>query len=389
MRAGGTPLRTVNEYYKDGSIPFVRIEDITNSKRYLCDTRLKISSLGLKNSAAWLVPRDSVLYSMYASFGEAVINKVRVATNQAIIAIIPSETCQLDFLYYCLQALKPRLYVFLRETTQKNLNAEIVKNLKIVYPSFDEQLRIAAVLSTVDDAIQKCDDIITKMLELKKGLMQQLLMRGIEHTQFKQTEIGEIPEEWDVSSLASIFTIIDCKHKTPAYTDMGYPVVRPGDVDFRHISFDTCKRTSYEEYLDHTSNYTPKRGDIVFSRNASYGAAAYVATDDKFVIGQDVVILTSDTSSTLFYYYVLNSHILAKQLERLSTGSTFKRIDLQHIRRLKVPFPPLMEQQEIASILSTIDEKTGTERQEKEALKSLKKGLMNDLLTGKVRVRVT
>src|SRR2546422_11091951 len=78
LKAGGTPLRTVKEYYENGTIPFVRIEDMTRAGKYLYHTELNITVAGMKESATWLVPENSILLSMYASFGEVVINKVPV-----------------------------------------------------------------------------------------------------------------------------------------------------------------------------------------------------------------------------------------------------------------------------------------------------------------------
>ncbi|MCJ7634819.1 restriction endonuclease subunit S, partial [Candidatus Bathyarchaeota archaeon] len=78
LKAGGTPLTKIKEYYDDGNIPFVKIEDIVGSSKYLYGTKTRITEQGLRNSSAWLVPRDSLLYSMYASYGEPIINKIEV-----------------------------------------------------------------------------------------------------------------------------------------------------------------------------------------------------------------------------------------------------------------------------------------------------------------------
>lgn len=271
---------------------------------------------------------------------------------------------------------------------QKSIGKDSVLAMKIPLPPLPEQRKISSILSTVDDAIQETDEIIAETQQLKKGLMQQLLTEGIGHTKFKQTEIGEIPEKWQITDLSQVCRIVDCKHRTPKYVETGYPVVRPSDVRAGNLSLRNCKRTTFDEYLDLTSKYCPRRGDIAFSRNASFGVASYVATDEKFTIGQDVVLLTSDVNSTLFYYYVLNSDIVYRQLRRLSTGSTFRRIDLGEIRELRVPFLPRGEQDQIASILSDVDNKVEQERQRKDQLEQLKRGLMQILLTGKVRVKV-
>jgi type I restriction enzyme S subunit len=293
-------------------------------------------------------------------------------------------------LYHLLVLWKRRRFesLAIRHVGQSAVHADDLSRMKIPLPSLTEQREIVTVLSTVDDAIQKTDEIIAKTQQLKKGLMQRLLTQGLGHNKFKQTRIGEMPEEWSLSSLSQVCRIIDCKHRTPKYSDEGYPVVRPGDLKPRRLSLDACLRTTSEEYADLTSNYAPKRGDIVFSRNASFGVASYVTTDEEFAIGQDVVIVTSDSNSTLFYFYVLNSTIIDRQLKKLSTGSTFKRINLEEIRELEVPSPPMSEQEQIAAILSDVDRKIEKENYRKQHLGELKEGLMQVLLTGKVRVKV-
>ena len=99
QRAGGTPTATTSVYY-GGEIPVVTIEDITNGTRYLDKTVKNLSELGLRTSAAWLIKEAHVLYSMYATVGKPIINRIACATNQPIIALKESEAIEQDFLFY-------------------------------------------------------------------------------------------------------------------------------------------------------------------------------------------------------------------------------------------------------------------------------------------------
>ena len=120
LQSGGTPLSTNPDFY-DGDIPFVKIDDITRSGKYLLNTKVSITESGLDSSSAWLVPIDSILYSMYASIGFLSINKIEVSTNQAIMNIIPdSSKITLEFLYQYLLDLKGKIDKFIDQTTQKN-----------------------------------------------------------------------------------------------------------------------------------------------------------------------------------------------------------------------------------------------------------------------------
>ena len=189
IKAGGTPLTTNKEYW-NGNIPFVKIEDITAASKYLVKTAVSISKKGLENSNAWIVPENSLLLAMYGSLGELAINSIPVATNQAILGIIPKNKSDVEFLYYWFSYFKPAWKKFAKPTTQANLTAEIVKNILVPFPKIEEREVIAWVLSVVDLAIQRTDMVIAKTERLKKGLMQTLLTKGIGHKEFKDTEIA-------------------------------------------------------------------------------------------------------------------------------------------------------------------------------------------------------
>lgn len=128
--------------------------------------------LGLERSNAWRVPENSLLLTIYGTLGEVAINTIPVATNQAILGIVPKEKLDVEFLYYWFQYFKPNWRRYAKPTTQANLTAEIVRNVKVPYPSEKDRETIVKILSTIDLAIQKTDEIITETGRLKKGLMQ-------------------------------------------------------------------------------------------------------------------------------------------------------------------------------------------------------------------------
>ncbi|RLC35940.1 restriction endonuclease subunit S, partial [candidate division Kazan bacterium] len=262
-------------------------------------------------------------------------------------------------------------------------------SLQIPLPPLEEQWGIAEVLSTVDRAIEAADCLIGRLKRFKKALMQELLTKGIGHEEFKDTPIGKIPKEWELSHLVNIAKIFDCKHRTPKYYSHGFPVLLPRNVREGYIDLKEAPRTSYEEYLDLTEKYKPQKYDIIYTRNAKVGIAGIVLTEEPFALGQDLVaIRATEKINPKFLLYVLNSNIIRIQLLRAQTGSTFKRINLGLIKKFLIPLPSYQEQQKIADILWSIDEWIQAEEQRKEKLERLMRGLMNILLTGRVRVRV-
>lgn len=398
LQAGGTPLRSIKEYYGNGKIPFVRIEDMTMNEHYLYNTQIKITDKGLENSSAWLVPPNTILFSMYASYGEVVINRIPVATNQAIIAIIPQDSLEIEYLYYSLKQLKSKLYRHLRETTQKNLNAEIIRNLTIPLPSFPEQKKIASVLCCVDEAIQKTDEIIQKAQELKKGLMQQLLTKGIGHTKFKQTEIGEIPEEWKAKQLKEVVKFIKSGiSREFSSQDIGYPVIRSTNIQDNRLNLRELKYWHLKDPQNvDLKNYIVEDGDILVNFINSIdqmGKCCIFRTQKRdFIYTTNILRVKLDQAMLLhdYFHYFVQTGIYKSQIYRISKlavqQASFTHTDFQ---KIEIPIPPIEEQKKIVSILTELDEKIEEEKQRGKELQRLKKGLMQDLLTGRVRVKVS
>lgn len=176
MKSGGTPTSTNKSYY-DGEIPFLSIADMTEQGKYLTKTTKMITGSGLANSSAWLVPKDSLIYSMYASVGLVAINKIPIATSQAMMDIIPDENFAiLEFIYYALDNFRNKVSRYVMTGTQGNLNAGVVKNIEIALPTLPEQQEIANFLSALDDKISQNSRKLSALREFKKVLLQRLFL---------------------------------------------------------------------------------------------------------------------------------------------------------------------------------------------------------------------
>jgi type I restriction enzyme S subunit len=270
----------------------------------------------------------------------------------------------------------------------------LLSNIKIPLPPLSEQKKIAEVLSTVDEAIEKKKSIIEKTKELKKGLMQELLTRGIGRTKFKKTEIGEIPLEWKIMSLNDISEEI---YRYPTYYNIQYvsqgiPEIRGeiiesnGKLDndlskYRFISNVTAARFP---------RTTLKEGDFVISVRGTMGKAAIVP---KFLDGANItanLIRISPNRNIvfpLFLHQVFLSNRFQEILNTASSSTTIKTIKASELRRIKFAIPSIQEQKRIAQILSSWDTKIKEDICQYVKLEDLKNGLMQTLLTGKLRVR--
>jgi len=141
---------------------------------------------------------------------------------------------------------------------------------------------------------------------------------------------SEFSGKWVHRKLGNIAKVIDCKHRTPPYIDDGIPVVSPGTIKWGDLDLETpVKRVSEKEYLSLMDHCEPSHGNLVFSRNQSLGVASIVVKRDKFVLGQDTVLIQVNDVDTFYIYHLLQTHSMQKKIIQLSGGSTFSRINLK------------------------------------------------------------
>jgi type I restriction enzyme S subunit len=268
--------------------------------------------------------------------------------------------------------------------TKTNFN-----RFEIPLPPLQEQREIATILNTVDQTIQKTKDIIDQTKHIREGLYQTLF-RDWSGDTTSGPIIGEYPEGWELLELSDVTTITDAEHFTPEYTESGIPVLRPGDLSPGRISLKNVeKRVDEEAYSELTNRYTPSKQDIVYSRSQNFAVASRVIEDRRYCLGQDMVVIEPENLKATFLLHLLNSPVVKKQAIRRSTGSTFSRINLGDIRSYKIPVPDEEVQQQIGSALSEVENRINTEKRYLEQITRLKQGLMQDLLSGKVRTTDT
>lgn len=407
QRAGGTPSVTVDEYY-GGEIPFVSIEDITKSTRFLDKTEKRLSEKGLLNSAAWLIKEPHILYSMYATVGKPIINHIPCATNQAIIALKESSEIEQSFLYYQLLFIRPQVYKYTSQTTQSNLNAGSVKKLSISYPKDRrQQQKIVAILSSIDVAIEKTEALIAKYQQIKAGLMHDLFTRGVTADGklrppreqapelYHETPIGWIPKEWEVKllgALAEIVSGVTLGAKGEISDEIEVPYLRVANVQDGYLDLTEVKtvRVSRSQFEKLQLRY----GDVLMNEGGDFdklGRGSVWQEEIKPCIHQNHVFRVRPKDSQLrscflaFWsqsemgkkYFVLNS----KQSTNLAS------INSTQLNRFPVALPSSIEQERIETRIAALNGYADSLVQEFDNLYQQKSGLMSDLLTGKVRVK--
>ena len=180
--------------------------------------------------------------------------------------------------------------------------------------------------------------------------------------------------DWNEDILSNIAEIIDSRHKTPVYSDSGYPMVRVVDVNGGALNLESTKRVSDEVYEDFSRGRDPEVGDLVISRVGSYGVVSYVNSNEKFCLGQNTAFIIPKINSR-FLYYQLISPFVKWQIEQFVVGAVQKTISLKSIRQFQIKLPPVTEQKAIAHILGSLDDKIELNRQMNETLEAMAQAL--------------
>lgn len=173
-KAGGTPSSTIAEYY-NGNIPFLSISDMTRQGKYVEFTEKHISENGLANSSAWIVPSNSLILSMYASVGLVCINKVPLATSQAMFSMVLKDCNMLDYIYYYLNFFREtQIHRLLETGTQSNINADTVRDIEI--PFYSNIFVFVKTLQAIENRLNNEKDMLSRLMDLKTYLLSSLFI---------------------------------------------------------------------------------------------------------------------------------------------------------------------------------------------------------------------
>jgi len=386
---GSTPSTKKPEYW-NGDIPWAVPSDITKLKRNVIEnTEKKITEEGLANSAAKILPIGSILLTSRAAIGECAINSRPMATNQGLANLVCRKDLYNWFLLYRLKLMRKELESLSSGSTFREISKRSVRELKIPFPPFSEQKRIADILLSVDEAIEKKKEIIEKTKKLKKGLMQELLIRGIGHTKFKKTEIGVIPMDWEVVQIKDVggkpeygFTARGIE-KPVGPKFLRITDIQNGQVNWSSVPYCSCPASIKKKYL-------LKKGDILFAQTGATTGKSFLIQDCPEALFASYLIRITPNSriSSQFLNLIFNSHIYWKQIGQTLSGSAQGGVNATFLSRIKIPLPRMFEQELIANILSEIDKILEKELHKESILANIEKGLMERLLTGKIRVNI-
>lgn len=345
-----------------------------------------------ENLTKYLLKKGELIVARAGTVGVSALidrNFDNVIFGSYLIKIRLKSTVDSKFVHYFFQS--PFYWKHLQKaqgSTLKNINLPFLKSLLIPLPPLPEQRKIAEILSTVDEAIQKVDEAIARTERLKRGLMQELLTKGIGHREFKDTEIGRIPKDWAIKKIGEICKVVtggtpDTRH--PEYFGGDIKWLKSGDIKGLYI-YDTEETITKLGVENSNAKIYPAGGVAIAlsGRGLTRGRTAIIKA--AMACSQSVAIMIPDSEViSEFLHYNLSNRYL--EIRNLTGHFDRSGLNLSIVSKIKVPIPSLREQQKIAEILSTVDKKLEFERKRREKLDRIKRGLMNDLLTGKRRVK--
>jgi type I restriction enzyme S subunit len=394
ITGGGTPART-NENFWNGSIPWATVKDLTAKK--LSKTQETITHDGLLASAANIIPKKTPIIATRMAVGKCVSFSCDVAINQDLKALFTGSKVENEFLLHWMEAKQARLESISSGSTVKGVRLEDIEGLEICLPPLAEQQKIAEILTTVDEVIENTEAEISKLEDLKKATMNELLTKGIGHTEFKETEIGRIPKSWEVKALQEIVEDrgiqtgpFGSQLHAAEYVGSGVPVVMPTDIDGGRINIDSAAKITNEKSIE-LSRHSLRVGDVIFSRRGDVGRTAVVdARSAGSVCGTGCLRARLNkrlSDADYIACYLLKDH--AQQWLKLhAVGQTMPNLNTQIVGALPIVLPPFDEQVQIAAVIHVIGYEAELRRTKVRSFASLRRALMQDLLTGKVRVKV-
>lgn len=391
---------TVAQKKDIGRYKVTRIETISDEK--IDETRVRyIDNIDTVKLEKFLIKKGDILFSHINS--DQHLGKTGIAAkdydnllhgmNLLLFRATPTviEPIFLNYIFNLYRQLGVFLKIRSRAVNQSSINQNKLKHLIIPLPPLPEQRRIAYVLSTVQKAIEQQDKLIRTTTELKKALMQKLFTEGIgwlsgDETRQKQTEIGPVPESWEVTKIGKMYDFTS----KPRGLNIELPVPFI-PMDFVPLNEVYIEKYELRESL--SSGTYVENGDLLLAKitpSFENGKQGIVKIDKPYSYATTEVIPIKEKANTsdkyYLFYYLLKDDV-RKQLTDKMEGSTGRqRLSKSILEKTLIPKPPLSEQKEIAKIFLSFDEKLSFHQKKKQTLSDLFKTLLHELMTGQRRV---
>lgn len=404
---GGTPDREQTAYWREGTIPWITPTDLTaNGSKYITSGSECISVLGLENSNATLVPKKSIVFSTRGTVGTMALTGVPLTCNQSCEILVPKDgVVDGEFLYY---VLNYGLSAFIRlsgGTTFGAITRRDIARVRFAVPTdVAIQAAIARVLDAVDTTLECTHAAVDRARELRKSLLADLLSRGIgpdgrvrrvdaDSSGFASTPLGKLPAAWRLSTVAHEFEL---QNGFTLNADRRARLKRRRYLRVANVQRDSLNLTDVQELEAGDTEFAPRVLEVddllVVEGHADrmqIGRCARVTLAASGMTFQNHLfrLRTKGAALPAFACLWLNSHYAQRFWNaRCATSSGLNTINQRMLKRLVVPVPSPEEQDIISELARDQRQQIDAIVKKEGRLRDLKKSLMNELLTGRVRV---
>ena len=344
--SGGTPLRSRPEYWNNGTIPWIKIGDMKG--KYINSADECITQAGLDSSSAKMLPKGTILYTIFATLGEVGILEINASTNQAIAGLTIKDNSQIlsEYLYYYLKSKKGYVKTIGRGVAQSNINMSILKSFQVPLPTSLKQKEIV--------------DILDKITNIIKYRQQELhMLDNLIKARFVEM-FGDCKELITLKDLCSIIT--DGTHQPPQFQDSGIPFILVSNLSQNTVTYDTKKYISEETYNELIRRTPIEIGDVLLSTVGTYGHPAVVTNDKKFLFQRHIAYLKPrrDIVNSFYLHGALLAPDAQRQIEEKVKGIAQKTLNLSEIKKIVIPIPNIECQKAFEQFVHQIDKSKAT-----------------------------
>jgi type I restriction enzyme, S subunit len=371
--------RTESRFY-GGKMPFVQTGDVSNARTWIRSYTQTLSEEGVVISKVF--PKGTILMTIAANIGDCAMLDFDSACPDSLIGIRPRDGVDGLFLLYTLIHRKSHLHYLAPAGAQKNLNLDFLQKVDVPLPPLPEQQRIAAVLETWDRALDQQEQLLETKQQLKRGLMQQILSGKRRFRGYQQP--------WRTCDLGDVFDRV-LRRVTPDVEHVLSITARVGFVTQQEKFSKVIAGKTLDRYI------LLRKGEFAYNKgnSKSYPQGCIYKLDsyDEAAVPQVYICFASRSRDVDvdFYRYYFEAGLLNAQLMGIINAGVrndgLLNMDADNFFKLRIRVPPLDEQQKIARVFSAVDRELVLLEREVDELHNQKRGLMQKLLTGKVRVR--
>ncbi len=406
VTGGGTPPRQVAEYW-NGPIPWASVKDFKEGTSSIESTQESITKIGLGASTSKLIKSGTPLICLRMAVGRTALIKRDIAINQDVKALFPESDIDPSYVCYLLKFVRDKVESRAIGSTVKGITTAELLKIPVPFPEQrEQQKKIAKILTTVDNLIEKTQALINKYTAIKQGMMADLFTRGIDLSGtpdtnlnygqlrpsyeeapelYKKTELGWVPKEWSIYTFGELadykngasFTAEDWKEE-------GLPIIRIQNLNGSD-EYNYYQGLVKEDWL-------VLNGDLLFAwsgqKGVSFGARLWNGPEG--VLNQHIfkVYENKKLLSRKFLYYLFKLNVGRIEDNAHGFKDSFVHVTRSELTDVAVMLPTTIEQELLEAKILSIESNIQIERQNLSKHKEIKKGLMQDLLTGTVQVMV-